>query len=117
AGWDGPYLENNIGAHPWGGSYYIASNGDWGSAADPRVTAANGMNELAVEIENCRYPCESSDDNSKAPVPLVIAEKIDKMLDDGNLSSGFIQGPGSSNDRHWVLFWDICTPAAFEHCY
>ena len=93
SGWDGPYLENSDDTHPWGGTYrfWTAWNIGEGNA-----------NDLTICFDRVNF---NNGTVGHSP-PLSSSLKIDRINDDGNLSTGAIRTSGSYNELFWVLVWD-----------
>ncbi|MCX7927171.1 MAG: type II secretion system protein GspG [Candidatus Omnitrophica bacterium] len=82
ANWDGPYLEKES-AHPWGGMYWLSRNADYNN---------NGIRDLDVEMgEECWVPLGGTVNAWRCFVPQNTAEKMDRQLDDGNLTTGNVR--------------------------
>jgi general secretion pathway protein G len=82
SGWDGPYVEK-WNAHPWAGHI------GW----DPTIDLDhNGVIDGCVVLDDDRPGTSSSDNQGRVPRRSMI--KIDEMLDDGNLATGYVQGDG-----------------------
>jgi type II secretory pathway pseudopilin PulG len=89
-GWKGPYLpggEWNLKA-PWGG-HISAQNLNLDLDGD-------GSKDEVIKLDD-DAPGSNSNDNTGA-IPMDAMLKIDKALDDGNLSTGKMRGNGNSND-------------------
>jgi len=97
--WDGPYLEKDF-PHPWGGIYSFIWP-DYGG--DPNVY------DLVLSIEDNCYPHPAA--GLGCGVPTESERKIDRMVDDGNLTTGAVRkyGGGSRNLLNWALFFDCFT--------
>ncbi|MBU1113434.1 MAG: prepilin-type N-terminal cleavage/methylation domain-containing protein [Candidatus Omnitrophica bacterium] len=98
-GWDGPYVEKINGIHPWGGTYAFSR---WQDFSFP----PNGIMELVLEIDDCRYPCPDISYNGQRPMPRNAAEIMDAMIDDAEdwpFNTGGFRG---NSDYHWIMFWD-----------
>mgnify|MGYP001769797813 CR=1 FL=1 len=104
AKWDGPYLENFKGMHPWGGTYRFTTNAGF---QKPSTTLT--IYPLCVEFEDTKFP---SGPNEACPVPFSAARKIDSAVDDGVLYTGEFKGDPNWPDYHWVLIWDFCGTTA-----
>jgi general secretion pathway protein G len=80
SGWDGPYLDQMMKAHPWGG------NINW------RIIDIddNGLEDYYITFDDDRFGTSSSDNGARIPRKSMI--RIDQILDDGDLSTGNIQG-------------------------
>jgi len=80
--WRGPYINRELKRNPFGGSYVLKL--DKNIANNPGQTVG-GMSSTAndVVIELTRVPVE-------------FQRRIDRELDDGNLSTGFVQGTGTT---------------------
>jgi type II secretory pathway pseudopilin PulG len=101
-GWDGPYLEQSIPMHPWGGVYNITTNANLGQGA---------WHELSLEFEDYCYP---SGPNYECSAPATSDQKIDEYVDDGVRTTGAYQYenhddiPQGYGDAYWALEWDFC---------
>ncbi|HEV7121752.1 MAG TPA: type II secretion system protein [Candidatus Paceibacterota bacterium] len=90
-GWAGPYSPHFYDfADPWGGQYSFhrvddAGNPDWDG---------DGRRDYGIRMNDDRPGTNSSDNGG--PIPLSAAIAIDKILDDGNLSTGNVRGNGAS---------------------
>ena len=97
AGWDGPYLEKDPDPHPWAGIYAFIF-GDWDS---------NNAHELILSFnDNCHpHPANPS---TECDVPLSSTVKIEKVVDDGNLSAGEVRllATGDKNNIMWAIARD-----------
>ncbi|MDD5729541.1 MAG: prepilin-type N-terminal cleavage/methylation domain-containing protein [Candidatus Omnitrophica bacterium] len=102
-GWDGPYLEKAIPAHPWAGIYGMdcvnrggAPECDIGLFFDDRCW------QTGVDMA-CRVPYQS-------------ALKIDQTVDDGDPNTGNVRLIGSNNaEIYWIIAWDTdITPASIQ---
>jgi prepilin-type N-terminal cleavage/methylation domain-containing protein len=71
-------------AHPWGGHYSIYSTTD---------ITGDGIRDVYI-MWNDDAPQTGHNDNS-GPVPVSAMDRIDAMLDDGNLSTGRVVGNGA----------------------
>jgi len=82
SGWDGPYIEK-WNPHPWAGHV------GW----DPTIDLDNsGIVDGCVVLDDDRPGTSSSDNQGRIPRGSMI--KIDEMIDDGNLATGYVQGDG-----------------------
>ncbi|MCF7907694.1 MAG: type II secretion system protein GspG [Candidatus Omnitrophica bacterium] len=99
-GWDGPYLDQKSGVHPWGGIYTFTTN----TNRRRQPTDPAGDIELCVEFEDYCYP----DGPNNCSLPLASAKRIDAVIDDGNVTTGYFQHPGGT-DAVWVMQWDFCS--------
>jgi len=93
-GWDGPYVENLQGEHPWGGCYFLQR---WDGLGD----------FLFLNIHSMCYPGDSTYSSFPCGTPSSSAEKIDQQIDNGDTSweSGmFFQWNGAEPDSYfWML--------------
>lgn len=81
-GWSGPYFTLWNFKHPWGGHLgFYTTDWDGDGKLDP------------VFILDDDAPGTGSSDNSGA-IPIESLQKIDDMLDDGNLTTGNVLGNG-----------------------
>ncbi len=93
-GWDGPYLEKNISKHPWGGQYWLEIfNLGKGALAD-----------IVVEFNDI---CAAGSARAACGLPLTSAQKIDTMVDDGNVGTGAFIRWSSYGDTFWAIEWDL----------
>jgi prepilin-type N-terminal cleavage/methylation domain-containing protein len=97
-GWDGPYVQKIKSRHPWGGWYVFQS---W--------NAGKGANyDIWLDFEDDCYPRPMG--SQGCPVPIESAQKIDKMLDDGDLCNGDIRTGAAAGqvpgDLSWIIYWD-----------
>ena len=82
AGWDGPYVEK-WNAHPWAGHI------GW----DPTIDLDDsGVVDGCVVFDDDRPGTSASDNQGRIPRRSMI--KIDEMIDDGDLATGYVQGDG-----------------------
>jgi general secretion pathway protein G len=82
-GWNGPYVEKWLNAHPWGGHI------GW----DPTIDLdGSGVLDGCVVFDDDRAGMVTSDNQGR--IPRVSMIKIDEMIDDGNLAGGHVQGDG-----------------------
>lgn len=91
-GWDGPYVEKIKGRHPWAGTYWLE---------DSEIVGRPWGNQILLAFDNYCYP----DGPANCPVPLNSAQRLDNMIDNGDLDSGdFWRGPGANyTDYLWTL--------------
>lgn len=92
-GWHGPYLDNFRGATPWNGTYYFTTNAQLGRTA---------AYELSIELEDYCFP---SGPNGGCPIPRSAALRIDRVVDDDNVTTGDFRW---GSDTYWVMVWDFC---------
>jgi len=83
-GWDGPYAGSWQDAHTWGGDIGWIAGYDLDS---------NGILEGAVVFDDDAPGTDSSDNSGVIPLSSMLL--IDKTLDDGNLDTGYVGGPGN----------------------
>lgn len=88
-GWRGPYFPVWQAAHPWGGQIGYEGHGDDGS---PDVDN-DGIDDQFIFLNDDR-PGTGLSDNGGA-IPLTELLRIDSILDDGNLSTGWVRGNGN----------------------
>jgi general secretion pathway protein G len=82
-GWDGPYVEKWLYAHPWAGHI------GW----DPTIDLdGSGMLDGCVVFDDDRVGTGAGDNVGRIPRPSMI--RIDSIIDDGSLASGHVQGDG-----------------------
>lgn len=93
-GWDGPYLENNVSTHPWGGIYWLEVF-NLGGNAQPDFTVE--MNDI----------CYGGSPRGKCGLPQTSAQRIDNSVDDGDLSNGAFRRWSGYGDTFWAIQWDI----------
>ena len=95
-GWDGPYLEQFLERHPWGGTYLLEGQNNWGKGLP---------SELILEYEDFCYP--TGPNSPRCGVKKESAFIIDKTVDDANLDTGEARyGFSSPTDFGRVLIWD-----------
>jgi len=82
AGWSGPYYTIYNLTHPWGGHIGI-SKADYDG---------DSISELGIVLDDDR-PGTNSSDNQGA-IPTESLQKIDSLLDDGDLATGSLRGDG-----------------------
>lgn len=84
AGWEGPYgaLYNNT--HSWGGHFGITDGYD---------LDGDGVNDSVVVLNDDRPGLGDSDNGGQIPRDVLLG--IDKILDDGDLTTGNMRGDGS----------------------
>ncbi|MDD5668719.1 MAG: prepilin-type N-terminal cleavage/methylation domain-containing protein [Candidatus Omnitrophica bacterium] len=81
--WDGPYVEKWMPAHPWAGHI------GW----DPTIDLdGSGVVDGCVVYDDDRPGTNGGDNQGR--IPRGSMTKIDGMIDDGNLGSGYVQGDG-----------------------
>jgi len=96
SGWRGPYADTNgiPEEHPWRGHIgWHGENGDCGYAGAPPSCPDRDNSSASdfIIILDDDAPNTSGSDNS-SPIPPSALEKIDSELDDGDLSTGRVQG-------------------------
>ncbi len=94
-GWDGPYLEAVPGRNDWGGKMGF----EYGTV-NPQPGTSPTLEELWLEHEGGNV-------GSPYAVPDPAAIAIDRVLDDGDLTTGAIRrGGGDAMALIWVIAWD-----------
>lgn len=97
SGWKGPYLEKMKGRNPWGGAYCL----------EYYDVDHNGSREYFLEFNTSCYPHGGG---KSCPAPMDSTRKLDKALDDGDLSTGDIRRGssfcGDSACVEWTFVWD-----------
>lgn len=81
-GWSGPYYRMYDHAHPWGGQFGIVIDSDFDH---------DGTTEMYIVLNDDR-PGTLIDDDDKGQVPQSAMKTIDRILDDGVLSTGKVLG-------------------------
>jgi len=101
-GWDGPYLGSGVGATPWSGTYWFE-----GWLNFPNGPNNSGTRELYINFDD--YCFDGS--GSTCGVPFDSAQKIDEMIDDGNLSTGTLMHglytAETDGDLAWIIQEDL----------
>ena len=88
-GWNGPYLGLWNLAHPWAGQIGF-ENGSL--AQSPTDWDGDGTYDYGIFLNDDR-PGTSINDNG-GQVPSNVLQRIDEILDDGNLATGNVRGNG-----------------------
>lgn len=88
-GWRGPYLPVWQYTHAWGGQIGYEGQGDDGS---PDVNG-DGKNDQFIFLNDDRPGTNLNDNGGVIPTSELI--RIDSILDDGNLSTGWVRGNGN----------------------
>jgi len=86
--WRGPYINRELKSHPFGGSYVLAFE-SLSTAVTPGSNAF--CHSASGDTTNCQDVAINVSQVSRAKQ---IA--IDRLLDDGNLTTGFVQGSGTT---------------------
>ncbi len=95
SGWDGPYLERVVNAHPWAGINGLDC-----------VNRGQGADcDIGLFMDD---RCEATGVNLECAVPHNSAVKIDETVDDGNTSvgSGNVMLLAGGTEVYWIIIWD-----------
>jgi type II secretion system protein G len=87
AGWSGPYFSAGVWnlSHPWGGHFSIAS-GD---------VTGDGIPDLYFFLDEDAPGTDAN--NNQGVIPTASLQRIDQIIDDGNLSTGRARGDGNGH--------------------
>jgi len=106
SGWDGSYLEKSPDPHPWSGTYWL----------DPHWDLAKGSNAEFIILWNDACHKDYPNHIEGCGIPASVQQKIDEILDDGNLSDGDVSDAPRRRrpDRNfldYIFTWDFqpCT--------
>jgi general secretion pathway protein G len=87
-GWNGPYGSIYDRVHPWGGHLGVEIGGE---GVNPDGDG-NGIPDYYIWFDDdAAWPNTSTSDNS-GQIPVSSMQAIDRVLDDGNLTTGRIRG-------------------------
>jgi prepilin-type N-terminal cleavage/methylation domain-containing protein len=81
SGWKGPYFTVYNLTHPWGGHIGFGSSTD---------LDGDGFTDIYIVLDDDAPGTNSSDNSGMIPVESLV--KIDEILDDGDLTTGMVQG-------------------------
>jgi general secretion pathway protein G len=96
AGWDGPYLEKWPFSSPWGaGGGGMYNWNRWGNYSPPGTGSTCSLTGI-VTLEGY------------TAVPVTSLQKIDGVLDNGNLSNGYVFAEGDVNNPSYLQFVVTC---------